>query len=118
MFDVCVCRICIDNDDDDVGLHVLECRVDILGTNCNKLFKDECVRGVGVGGRFSFSTCYHVRGAARRLLLDKKDILSLEVHFTADKKRRPPAHSCKWACNGGSIHLRKINKKNHPSSFC
>ena len=23
-------------DDDDVGLHVLGCRVDILGTNCNK----------------------------------------------------------------------------------
>ena len=34
----------------------------------------------------------------------KKDILSLGVHFTADKKRRPPAHSCKWAFNEGSIH--------------
>ena len=46
------------------------------------------------GCRFSFSTCHHVRRAARRLLLDKKDILSLGVHFTADKKRRPPSHSC------------------------
>ena len=51
-------------------------------------------REVGVGG-----------GDARRLLLDKKDILSLGVHFTAaGKKLRPPAHSCKWACNEGSIH--------------
>ena len=50
--------------------------------------------------------CNHVRGAVRRLLLDKKDILSLGVHFTADKKRRPPAHSCRWACNEGSIHLK------------
>ena len=57
-----------------------------------------CVGGGGgvggvEGGRFSFSTCNHVRGAARRLLLDKKDILSLGVHFTADKKRRPPGHA-------------------------
>ena len=28
-----------DDVDDDVGLHVLGCRVDILGTNCNKLLK-------------------------------------------------------------------------------
>ena len=27
------------HDDDDVGLHVLGCRVDILGTNCKKLLK-------------------------------------------------------------------------------
>ena len=40
--------------------------------------------GGGKGGRFSFSTCNHVRGAARHILLDKKDILSLGVHFTAD----------------------------------
>ena len=41
--------------------------------------------------------------------LDKKDILSLGVHFTADKKRRPPAaHSCKWASNEGSIHLKLL----------
>ena len=66
-----------------------------------------CGGGVGGGGgsRFSFSTCNHVRGATRRLLLDRKDILSLGVHFTADKNRRPPAHSCKWACNAGSIHF-------------
>ena len=43
-------------------------------------------------------------GAARRLLLDKKHILSSGVHFTADKTRRPPAHSCRWAYNEGSIH--------------
>ena len=24
-------------DDDDVGIHVLGCRVDVLGTNCNVL---------------------------------------------------------------------------------
>ena len=37
------------------------------------------------GGRFSFSTCNHVRGAARSLLLVKTIFLSLGVHFTADK---------------------------------
>ena len=86
----------------NAGLHVLGYRVDILGINCNKLLKVK-MGGGGGGSRFSFSTCNHVRGAARRLLLDKKYILSLGVHFTADKKRRPPAHSCKWACNEGSI---------------
>ena len=35
----------------------------------------------GVGGRFSFSTCNYIRGAARRLLLDQKDILSLVVRY-------------------------------------
>ena len=35
-------------DDDDVGLPVLGCRVDILGINCKKLFKVKW--GVGVGG--------------------------------------------------------------------
>ena len=65
-----------------MGLHVLGCRVDILGTNCKRLLKVKmsgvcvCVWGGG-GGRFGFSTCNHVRGAARRLLLDKKYILSL-----------------------------------------
>ena len=98
---------------DDVGLHVLGCRVDILGTNCTKLLKIKMSGGGGGGGgeresRFGFSTCNHVRGAARRLLLDKKYILSLVVHFTADKKRRPPAHSCKWACNEGSIHKKLL----------
>ena len=33
--------------------------------------------GGGRRGRFGFSTCNHVRGAARRLLLDEKYILSL-----------------------------------------
>ena len=42
--------------------------------------------GGGGESRFGFSTCNHVRGAARRLLLDKNYILSLGVHFTADKK--------------------------------
>ena len=44
-------------DDDDVGPHVLGCRVDMLGTNCNKLLKLKtnggwgCVGvGWGVGG--------------------------------------------------------------------
>ena len=63
---------------DDVGLHVLGCRADILGTNCNKLLKlkmsgaggRRAGGGGGVGSRFSFSTCNHVRGAARHLLLD------------------------------------------------
>ena len=35
--------------DDDVGLHVLGCRVDILGTNCEKLLKLK-MRGGGGGG--------------------------------------------------------------------
>ena len=65
----------------DAGFHVLGCRVDILGTNCNKLLKLKMSGGRGWwgggGGRFSFSTCNYVRGAARRLLLDKKYILSL-----------------------------------------
>ena len=63
---------------DDVGLHVLGCRVDILGTNCTKILKVKMSGGWGGGGwesRFGFSTCNHVRGAARRLLLDKK------IHF-------------------------------------
>ena len=68
----------------DAGFHVLGCRVDILGTNCKKLLKVKMSGGGGGGGsRFGFSTCNHVRGTARRLLLDKKYILSLGVHFTA-----------------------------------
>ena len=38
---------------DDVGFHVLRCRADILGTNCNKLLKLEisvCGGGGGWGG--------------------------------------------------------------------
>ena len=34
-------------DDDDVGLHVLGCRVDILGTNCKKLLKLKMSGGRG-----------------------------------------------------------------------
>ena len=88
-----------------MGLHVLDCQVDIFGTNCNILLKLKMGGGGWRGSRFRFSTCNHVRGNARRLLLDK-DSLSLGVHLTADKERRPPAHSCKWACNEGSIHLK------------
>ena len=62
-----------------MGLHVLGCRVDILGTNCTKLLKAKMSGGGGGGGggesRFGFSTCNHVRRAARRLLLDKR------IHF-------------------------------------
>ena len=36
----------------------------------------------GGGARFSVSTCNYIWGAARRLLLDQKDILSLGVHHT------------------------------------
>ena len=36
------------DDDDDVGLYVLGCRVDILGTNCTKLLKVKM--GGGGGG--------------------------------------------------------------------
>ena len=69
------------------GFHVLGCRVDILGTNCTKLLK---VKMSGGGGGVALAS---VRvsvsgGAARRLLLDKKYILSSGVHFTAVKKRR------------------------------
>ena len=41
---VCVC-VCggienlLEDADADVGLHVLGCRIDILGTNCKKLLK-------------------------------------------------------------------------------
>ena len=38
-----------DDDDDDVGLNVLGCRADILGTNCNKLLKLK-INGGGGGG--------------------------------------------------------------------
>ena len=75
---------------DDVVLRDLGCRVDILGTNCKKLLKLKMsvCGGGGGGGRgvaSALSTCIHVQGAVRRLLLDKKDILSLGVHFTVDK---------------------------------
>ena len=30
--------------DDDVGLHALGCRVDILGTNCNRILLIYCGR--------------------------------------------------------------------------
>ena len=59
--------------------------------------------GGGGGGRVALASV-RVTMSARRLLLDKKYILSPGVHFTADKKRRPPAHSCRWTYNEGSIH--------------
>ena len=65
------CLPCATPDDDDVVLNVLGCRVGKLGTNCNKLLKLK-IEGGGGGGRFSFSTCNHVRRAARRLFLVKK----------------------------------------------
>ena len=40
-------------DDDDVGLYVLRCRVDILGTNCTKLLKVKMSVGGGGGVRES-----------------------------------------------------------------
>ena len=54
--------------DGDVGLHVLGCRVDILGTNCKKLLKVKMSGGGGGGGgsRFGFSTCNHVRGGGSK----------------------------------------------------
>ena len=36
--------------DDDVGLNVLGCRADILGTNWNKLLKLKINGGAGGGG--------------------------------------------------------------------
>ena len=36
--------------DDDVGLNVLSCWADILGTNCNKLLKLTISEGWGGGG--------------------------------------------------------------------
>ena len=36
--------------DDDVGLHVLGCRVDILGTNCTKLLRVKMSWGGRGGG--------------------------------------------------------------------
>ena len=60
-----------------MGLHVLGCRVDILGTNCKKLLK---VKMGGGESRFVIMS----GGAARRLLLHKKYILLLGVHFTAE----------------------------------
>ena len=66
-----------DDDDDDVGLNVLGCRADILGTNCNKLLKLKINRGWG-WDRFTFSTCNHVQGVARRLLFIKHYSLGIE----------------------------------------
>ena len=72
--------------------------------------------GGGRGSRFSSSTCNHVRGAARRLLLDKKDILSLAVHFPADKND----DHLLTAVNGPVMtHYKEHTFKIHnPSSFC
>ena len=77
-----------------MGLNVLGYQADILGTNCNKLLKlkiNVCVcvagggggEGRGRGSRFNFSTCNHVRGAARRLLSVKKEILSLGLAWSS-----------------------------------
>ena len=59
----------------DVGLKYL-----LLGTNCNKLLKLKSNRGWG-WDRFTFSTCNHVQGAARRLLFIK--------HYSLGSKRPP-----------------------------
>ena len=40
----------LSDDDDDVGLYVFGCRVDILGTNCAKLLKVKMSGGEGGGG--------------------------------------------------------------------
>ena len=40
--------------DDDVGLHVLGCRVDILGTNCKKVLKVKM--SGGGGGRVALAS--------------------------------------------------------------
>ena len=37
-------------DDDDVEIHVLGCRVDTLGINCNRLLKKLKISGEGEGG--------------------------------------------------------------------
>ena len=68
-----------------MGLNVLRCQVDILGTHCNKLLKLKIKWGGGGGSRFSFSTWNHVGvgvGAERRLLLVKKIKMLLGVHIT------------------------------------
>ena len=81
----------------DVGLHVLGCRVDILGTNCKKLLKLKMSGGGGGGEVPSASVRVIMSGRRQGAYCWIKDILSLGVHFTADKKkRRPPAHGCKW----------------------
>ena len=38
------------DDDDDIGLKVLGCRADILGTNCNRLIKLKINAWMGGGG--------------------------------------------------------------------
>ena len=66
--------------------------------------KDEL--GGGVGERVALASVRVIMSGGQQgaYCWIKEYILSLGVHFTADKKRRPPAHSCKWACNEGSIH--------------
>ena len=44
------------DDDDDVGLYVLGCRVDILGTNCTKLLKVKMSGGGGGGERVALAS--------------------------------------------------------------
>ena len=54
---VCVCDYtlgCLG--DDDVGLHVLGCRVDILGTNCNGCLGVECLNLYA----FKHAECYDI----------------------------------------------------------
>ena len=59
---MCVCvkiYFLLCSDDDDVGLHVLGCRVDILGTNCTTAdsFFIHCNKGVC----WNHHVCLHVQ---------------------------------------------------------
>ena len=96
-----------------MGLHVLGCRVDILGTNCKKLLKVKMSVGGG-GGREGGVASASVRvimsgGQQGAYWWIKKTFCRWECIFTADKTRRPPAHNCKWACNEGSILYKKVH---------
>ena len=94
-----------DDDDDDVGLHVLGCRVDILGTNCKKLLKVKMSGGGGGGGGVALASVRVIMsGGQQAYCCIKNTFCRWECILLRIKKRRPPAHSCKWACNEGSIH--------------
>ena len=48
----------LEDADVELGLHVLGCRVDILGTNCKKLLKVKMSGGGGGGGGASLQLQY------------------------------------------------------------
>ena len=90
----------------DVGLHVLGCRVDILGTNCKKLLKLKVSGGVGGGGeRVALASVRVTRsGGQQGAYCWIKNTFCRQGYISLPMKNEAAAHSCRWAYNEGSIH--------------